>query len=127
MISAINMLIRIKNAQSVKKNTVSIPFSKFNYNLAKVLEKEGFIEGVEKRGRIKKRITIKLKYEDGKPKIHDIKLISKPGRRLYLKKRKLYFPKSGYGILILSTPKGLLTSKEAKKMNTGGEVICEVW
>jgi len=127
MRQVIEMLVKIKNAQAVKKETVSTPYSNFNFNIAKILEQEGFIEEVKKRGRNKKRIIIRLKYDNKNPKIHGIKTISKPGRRIYFKKNKLYLPKAGYGILIISTPKGILTSKEAKKNNTGGEVICEVW
>lgn len=123
-----DMLIRIKNAQAVGKETVSIPFSKMKYEIAKILEREGFVERVKKRGKVpKKRIVIRLKYKDGKPCIHDMKRISKPGRRVYLKRKELYLPKSGYGILILSTSKGIMTSKEAIKENVGGEALCEVW
>lgn len=120
-------LVKIKNAQAVKKKTVSFPFSNFRYDLCKILKDEGFVEEVKGRERYKKRIVIRLKYKEDEPKIHDIKIISKPGRRIYLKKKKLYLPKKGYGILIVSTPKGLMTSREAKKMNLGGEVICEIW
>lgn len=126
-----DMLIKIKNASAVNKKTVSFNYSNFNYQLARILAKEGFIESVKKRTVLpsqKRKIIIKLKYDENhNPRIHNIKRISKPGRRIYLSKDKLYLPKSGYGILIVSTPKGLLTSKEAKKENVGGEAICEVW
>lgn len=123
-----DMLIRIKNAQTVKKKIVNIPFSKIKYEIAKILEKEGFIEEARKRGRLIKKIIIQLKYnEKGEPCIKDVKRISKPSRRIYLKWKDLYYPKSGYGILILSTPKGILTSKEAKRLKLGGEAICEIW
>jgi len=122
-----DMLTKIRNAGAVGKKTVSIPYSSFKYELGKILEKEEFVEKVKKRGRDKKKIILTLKYENNKPRIHEIKKVSKIGRRIYFKRRKLYLPKSGYGILIVSTSKGLLTSREAKKQNTGGEVICEVW
>lgn len=127
MYSVADMLIKIKNAQAVKKKTASFPFSNFRYNLCKTLKDKGFIEEVKKRGRYKKMIVIGLSYKEGESKIHDIKIISRPGQRIYLRKKKLYFPKKGYGTLIVSTPKGLMTSEEAKKMNLGGEVICEIW
>ena len=127
MLQIIEMLIKIKNGQAVKKETISVPYSNFKFNVAKLLEKEGFVGETKKRGRDKKRIVIKLKYDNKTPKIHGVKLISKPGRRIYLEKKELYLPKAGHGILIVSTPKGLLTSKEARKVNTGGEAVCEVW
>ncbi len=123
-----NMLIKIKNAQAVGKQTVSVPFSNLKYNIGKLLEKEGFIEYAKKRGKKIKKILIKLKYtEDKKPRIHDIKRISKPGRRIYLKSKEIYSPKSGIGILVVSTPQGLMTSKEARKTRNGGEVLFEIW
>ncbi|MCZ2846313.1 MAG: 30S ribosomal protein S8 [Candidatus Bathyarchaeota archaeon] len=127
MIKTGEMLITIKNAHAANKRTVSVPYSTFKYELAKILEKKGLVEEVQKRGRLKKKIVIKLKYEDNKPRIHDIRMISKSGRRIYLKSKDLFPPKSGYGILIVSTSKGLLTSEKAKKMNLGGEAICEIW
>lgn len=122
-----DMLTKIRNGLAVKKKTVSVPYSNIKYNLAKLLEKEGFIEYTKKRGKKLKRVIIGLKYENGNPKIHEIKRISKPGRRIYLASKNIYFPKSGYGTLIISTSKGLLTSKEARKMKAGGEIICEIW
>jgi len=123
-----DMLISIKNAQAVGKKTVSVPFSKLKYEIAKILEEEGFIEGVKKRGKIKKRIVISLKYSsDKEPMIKEAKRVSKCSRRIYLKAKELYFPKSGKGLLIVSTPKGIMTSKKAKKLNLGGEAICEIW
>lgn len=123
-----DMLTKIRNAQAAKKNTVSVPFSTLKYNILKILEKEGFIESVKKRGKKINKIIISLKYnKDGSPRINYLKMISKSGRRVYMKSKNVYFPKSGYGILLLSTPKGILTSKEAKKEKTGGEVLCEVW
>lgn len=121
------MLTRIRNAQAVNKKTVSIPFSSPKYNLAKTLLKQGFIEDIKKRKR-PKRIVIRLKYtSEGKPIIKDIKPISKPSRQVYLKKKDLYTPREGYGILILSTPQGMMTTKEAEKIGTGGKAVCEVW
>lgn len=122
-----DMMSAIKNAQMAKKETVSFPFSKIKWEISKLLEKEGFIEKAKKKGKEKKRIVLRLKYINGEGAISGIKMISKPGRRIYLKRKELYLPKRGYGILILSTPKGIMTSKEAKKIGQGGEAICEVW
>lgn len=123
-----DMLTSIRNAQAVKKDTVSIPFSNLKYGIAKILEKEGFIEKVEKKGKIMKRfIEISLKYTDNLPAISGLKRISKPGQRIYSNRRKIKKVKGGYGIAIISTPKGLITDKEARKQKLGGEIICEIW
>jgi len=123
-----DMLIRIKNAQAVSHKTVDVPFSKIIFNLAKVLEKEGLIEAMTTRGRkIKKIIEIKLKYEKDQPIIEEIKRVSKPGQRIYLKKSQVKSVRQGYGLSIISTSQGLMTNKEAKKKGLGGEILCEIW
>ncbi|MBL7155271.1 MAG: 30S ribosomal protein S8 [Candidatus Portnoybacteria bacterium] len=123
-----DMLIRIKNAQAVSHQTVNVPFSKIKFNLAKVLEKEGLIEAITTQGRkIKKIIEIKLKYEKAQPAIKEIKRISKPGQRIYLKKSQVKPIRQGYGLAIISTSQGLMTNKEAKKKGLGGEILCEIW
>lgn len=123
-----DMLTRIKNAQAVLKPTVEIPYSRMKYQIALILEREGFVEKVEKKFRRNKRIIkIFLKYEKGEPKILDIQRVSKPGRRIYLPYKKIKAPKGGYGIAIISTSQGLMTDKEARKRHLGGEVLCEVW
>jgi small subunit ribosomal protein S8 len=131
-----DMLTTIKNAQAVKKDTVDVPFSKMKFEIAKILEKEGFIEKVEKikkkiqKGRKKPKpfLRIKLKYDENKVgAISDIKRISKPGQRIYLPYKKIKKVKGGYGIAIISTSKGIMSDKEARRKKVGGEVICEVW
>ena len=123
-----DMLTRIRNAQAVGHPAVEIPFSKFKYNLAQILLKEGLIKAVTHRGRkARKVLDLKLKYEDGQPKISSIKRISKQGQRIYKSKDELLPVRQGYGLAILSTSKGLLTDKEAKKKKIGGEVICEIY
>jgi len=123
-----DMLNRIRNAQAVLKETVEVPFSNFKYEIAKILEKNGFIEKVEKKGKkTKKIIEITLKYDNKIPAISGLKRISKPGQTIYLGHRKIKRVKGGYGIAIISTSKGLMTDKEARKQKLGGEVICEAW
>ena len=123
-----DMLNRIGNAQAVQHSTVSIPFSNLKYEIAKILEKKRFIEKVEKKGRRTKRfIEITLKYSDKMPVISGLKRVSKPGQRIYASTRKLRLTKGGYGIAIVSTSKGLMTNREARKQKLGGEVLCEVW
>jgi len=107
---------------------VDIPFSNLKYEIAKILEREGFIEKVEKKGKKAKRIIeIILKYQDKIPKITGLKRISKPGQRIYLPVKKIKKVREGYGITIISTSKGLMANKEARKHKLGGEVICEIW
>ena len=124
-----DMLTTIRNAQDVKKETVKFPYSKIKFNLAKLLENEGFISNVEAKGVNKKMvITASLKYrENGQPQITNLRRLSKPGQRLYVSYKDVRSVKGGYGKVILSTPKGLLTGDEAKKQKVGGEFICEVW
>lgn len=130
-----DMLTIIRNGLAVKKDKVLVPFSKIKFEIAKILEKEKFIEKVEKvkrkikRGKSKPKpfLEIYLKYEDGQPAISGIEKISKPGQRIYLPYKKIKPVKGGYGIAIISTSKGLMTDKEARKKKVGGEIICEVW
>jgi small subunit ribosomal protein S8 len=119
---------RIRNAQSVSKEGVIVPSSNLKYEIAKILQKHGFIEKAEKKGRLSKKvIEITLNYEQGKPEISGVKRISKPGQRIYKNFKELKPVKSGYGMAIISTSKGLMTDKEARKQKLGGEVVCEVW
>ena len=123
-----DMLNRIKNAQAVGHPTVEFPFSNLKNEVAKILEREGFIDKIEKKGRkTKKTIEITLKYDNKMPAISGIKKISKPGQRIYLDLTKIKKVRDGYGIAIISTSKGLMTDKEARKNKIGGEVLCEVW
>lgn len=124
-----DMLTAINNAQLVFKKQVSVPYSDFKFRIAEVLKKEGYILDVEKKGRIpRKKILIDLRYkENGSPMISKIKKVSKQGQRIYNKSSELKPVKSGYGFSIVSTPKGLMTNKEARRNKVGGEVICEVW
>lgn len=123
-----NMFCQIKNAQSLSQPEVKVPFSKIKYGIAKILEKEDFISKVEKLGKgAKKQIRLVLKYEGGKPSISEIKRVSKSSKRVYSPSKKLRQVKGGFGLAIISTPKGLLTDSEARKNKAGGEIICEVW
>jgi len=131
-----NMLTSIRNAQAVSHETAIFPFSKLNYEIAKILESKGFIEKVEKKKRrLKKRgissgkqiIEVTLKYNDGRPVISGLRRVSKQSQRVYLPWKKIKPVKNGFGISIISTSKGLITDKEARKKKLGGEVICEVW
>lgn len=123
-----DMLNRIRNAQAVFKPTVSIPFSKLKYEMAKILEKQGLVEKVERKGRkIEKSIELTLKYIDKKPSISGLKRISKPGQRIYKSWRDIRRVRGGFGMSIISTSKGLKTNKEARRQKLGGEMLCEIW
>lgn len=123
-----DMLTAIRNAQAVGHPTVKIPFSNLKYGIAKILEREGWIEKVEKLGRKKKFLKITLKYEENKiPAISGLKRISKPGQRIYKGYREIKKVKGGYGMAVISTSKGLMTDREARKNKIGGEVLFEIW
>ncbi len=125
-----DMLTRIRNANTAKHNTVDVPASKIKVSIADILVKEGYIKGYEMVGEAtKKNIRITLKY--GKTKnervISGLKRISKPGLRVYASNDNIPRVLGGLGIAILSTNKGVVTDKEAKTDNLGGEVLAYVW
>lgn len=123
-----DMLTRIRNASKVRKQIVDVPTSKMKFALAKVLQNEGYVAGVEQVEGLKGvTLRIHLKYEGDDPKIMVIKRISKPGRRVYVQTTELPTVRSGFGIAIVSTPNGLMTNIEARKRRLGGELICEVY
>lgn len=123
-----DMLTRIRHASQTRKADVLMPFSKMKYEIAKILKHENYIEGFEKveQGTFA-NLKIDLKYQDDKPVINHLKRISTPGRRVYVKKEELPKVLDGFGVAILSTPQGLMTNKQAKRVGVGGEVICEVY
>ena len=126
-----DMLTRIRNANSAMFDSVSMPGSKIKENLAKILEREGFIEGFDIRtvdGRPGTTLEIKLKYStDRKRTIIGIKRVSKPGLRIYKKSDQMPKVLGGVGVAVVSTSKGLMTDREARKAKLGGEVLCYVW
>lgn len=117
-------LIRIKNGYSVGKPTIEVKFSKMIFELIKLLVKEDYIEKVEKKDRL---ILVTLKYNLRKPAITNVKRVSKPSLRVYKGAKALPRVLNGLGIALISTPKGILTDKEARKLNVGGEVLALVW
>ena len=124
-----DMLTRIRNANVVKHETVDVPASNIKKEIARILLEEGFIRGYDviedgKQGIIR----IQLKYgQTGERVISGLKRISKPGMRVYADKHEVPRVLNGLGISIISTSKGILTDKQARKANVGGEVICYVW
>lgn len=124
-----DMLTRIRNANLVSHETVEMPSSKLKVELAKLLKDEGYITdySVKTEGKFS-FLTIVLKYDEKhKPVIANLKRISKPGLRSYCKSKDLPQVFGGLGIAIISTSKGLLTDRKAKKEKIGGEILCYVW
>lgn len=124
-----DMLTRIRNANMVSHATVDVPASKLKIELAKLMKEEGYISEYEVKETGKfKVITITLKYAaNGKPVITKLERISKPGLRHYSKAKNLQKVLGGMGVAVVSTPKGLLTDRKARKENVGGEVLCYIY
>ena len=120
-----DMLNRIKNAQAAGHKTASFDFSKIKHEIAFILQGCNLVESVEKKGKKEKK-SIKVSFKEGSLPLK-LKKISKPGQRIYVSAKDIKPVKAGYGISIISTPKGLMTGKEAKKKRLGGEIICEIW
>ncbi len=120
-----DMLTRIRNGIMAKHTNVDVPYSKIKFEIARVLMEEGYINNFEVKGRT---LNIQLKYtEEGKPVIYEIQRVSKPSKRYYVGVKEIPKVKGGLGIAILSTPKGILTDREARKKRVGGEVLCFVY
>ncbi|MEK7520362.1 MAG: 30S ribosomal protein S8 [Patescibacteria group bacterium] len=124
-----DMLTRLRNAIAVHHDTVLVPHSKIKTEILRILKRTDFIERFERKGKkVRKSIVVTLRYEsDGAPAITGLKRISTPGRRVYRAADKVHPVRQGFGMMILSTPAGLLTDKEARKQHIGGEVICTIW
>ena len=126
-----DMLARIRNAMLAKHEHVSIPGSRIKRRIAEILEAEGFVSTAvwvePTKGAPQGRIDIKLKWDGREPIIDGLKRISKPGRRVYAGHDNLPEIRSGLGVAIVSTSRGVMTNKDAKRASLGGEVLCAVW
>ena len=123
-----NMIIMLKNASLARKESVSLPYSKVKNAIALCLEKEGYVAKVSKK--VKKNqpiLEIELTYVDKKPKISDVERISKQSRRVYFGMKNIHTVKGGSGLLVLSTPKGILSGKDARKEHVGGEALFKIF
>lgn len=119
-----DLLTRIRNAAQNKSLEVSSPYSRLREDVARVLKKEGYLADYKKEGY---KLLITLAYSHRRPLISGIKNVSKPGLRIYRRVGKLPKPLGGNGISIVSTPKGVISNREAKKLRVGGEVLGIVW
>ena len=123
-----DMLTRIRNGHKIKAESVLIPSSKIKINIARVLVEEGYINGYQEEDleNNKKNLLINLKYYEGRPVIEKIERVSRPGLRVYKPTNELPKVMGGLGILILSTSKGVMSDRQAKKQGQGGEILCVV-
>ena len=123
-----DMLTRINNAILARHTRVEMPLSKVKLRIAEILKDEGFIDGFSVQSELPASLTVLLKYgRDRSSAIVGLRRCSRPGRRLYVKHGDMPKVMSGMGISIISTSRGVLTSKQAAKERVGGEVLCEVW
>ncbi|HKM89051.1 MAG TPA: 30S ribosomal protein S8 [Candidatus Acidoferrales bacterium] len=125
-----DMLTRVRNATRAKHPRVDVPASKLKIEIARILKEEGFIATykVAEENRVKKTLRIFLKYTpDRHSVVSGLKRISRPGRRVYSGKAEMKKVLGGMGVSIMTTPKGVMTGKAARKNGVGGEVLCEVW
>jgi small subunit ribosomal protein S8 len=124
-----NMLSSIKNAAMVGRPFIEVVYTKENEEVAKRLKEEGFLKDLKvfkESGKSYKMMRLDISYDNGIAKISDVRRISKPGRRVYKGFKEMPVVAGGYGVLVVSTSRGILTGKEAKKRKLGGELICEV-
>jgi small subunit ribosomal protein S8 len=123
-----NMLITMKNGGKAEKESVTFPYSKMKHAIAECLKKEGYVASVSKK--TKKNlpvIEVGLIYKDGQPKITEVDRISKQSCRVYFGMKDIHTVRNGQGLLVLSTPKGILSGKDARKEQVGGEALFKIW
>ncbi|HEY4499750.1 MAG TPA: 30S ribosomal protein S8 [Candidatus Paceibacterota bacterium] len=124
----LNVLTKIRNAQAVRQESVKVPFSNFDAAILEVLEKRKFIESVAKKGRMPKRILeVQLRYTKGKGAITGMRVQSTFARRLYVGYKELRPIRQGFGISVLSTPKGILDDRTARREKVGGQLLFDIW
>ncbi len=128
MDSVANLIIKLKNAGAVSHESVTVPHTKLNLAILEKLAEKGYVKSFEVKGKgIERTIEVGLVYVSGKPKIEDARRVSKLSRRVYEKSTNLRSVRRGYGLSIISTPKGILTDAEARKAHVGGEVLFQIW
>lgn len=122
-----DMLTRIRNAKAMRHQTVEMPNSKLKQAILEVMKNEGYIESYKATEDVKSILTVTLKYTNNQSVITGLKIVSKPGLKVYAKADELPKVLNGLGIAIISTSQGVMTDKQARKLNIGGEVLAYVW
>ena len=123
-----NMIIMLKNAGLAGKESVVLPYSKMKNAVAECLKKEGYVNKISKKVRLNHPVLeIELSYVDKKPRISDVQRISKQSRRVYFGIKEIHPVRNGGGLLVLSTPKGILSGKEARNESVGGEALFQIF
>lgn len=123
-----DMLISIKNAGNAGKSMAVVPFSNMKETIAVVLFQNGYIASYAKKGKkVAKTLEIGIAYEGKSPRVADVARMSKPSRRFYIKASEIKPIKNGYGLIVLSTPKGVMSGNEARKSQVGGEALFKIW
>ena len=127
-----DMLTRIRNAQAVRHERVAVPFSNLKLEISKLLVAAGYITAVEQTMKMAKKaevawLDLTLKYDGDRGAITGVKLVSTPSRHIYIRSKSIKTVRSGFGLSVLSTPRGVMSGKNARKENVGGEVLFEIW
>lgn len=123
-----DMIIRLKNAGLAKRERAVFPASELKWAIAEKLKQSGYLKTVTKRGKkVKKSIEAELVYANGVPKLSEVKRVSRPSQRIYHRHHQIRPVRQGYGLALYSTPKGILTDKEAREAKVGGEILFKIW
>lgn len=122
-----DFLCRVRNAARAQHADLVVPHSRIKENLAQVLKQEGYLSDVSVEGTGRKSIRVKLKYSGRKSVIEGLRRLSSPGRRVYAASTEIPKVRGGLGVVVLSTPAGVMTDREARKRNVGGELLFSVW
>jgi len=122
-----DLLCRLRNAARAQHPDVLVPHSKLKESLAHVLKSEGYLTDVSVEGATKKQIRMKLRYAGKKTVLEGLRRMSSPGRRVYARSTEIPKVRGGLGVVVLSTSSGIVTDREARKRNLGGELLCSIW
>lgn len=122
-----DLLCRLRNAARAQHPDVVIPHSRLKENIARVLKQEGYLEDVAIEGSGRKQIRIRIKYAGKRSVLEGLRRLSSPGRRIYTRSDRIPKIRGGLGVVVISTSAGVLTDREARKRNLGGELLCSVW
>jgi small subunit ribosomal protein S8 len=122
-----NFITALQNAAHTGKSTVAVPRSRMKESIAQVLQKAGYLADVATKGKSKNILEVTLLFADGAARVHGVKRLSRPSRRMYMGHDDMFPVKNGYGHLIVSTPEGVMTGREAHMKKIGGEALFQIW